>query len=81
MAAILLEAGAVIVKPFEGGRFAELLDEKISTRKPAARLDKKRVDPILHRRTNDIVEDWLGNAKKSNERLSLAVTGCDDNCG
>jgi hypothetical protein len=58
MAAILLEADEIIVKPFEAGRFAELLDEKISTRKPAARPDKKRVAPILHRRTNDIVENW-----------------------
>jgi len=47
MAAILLEADEIIVKPFEAGRFAELLDEKISTRKPAARPDKKRVAPVF----------------------------------
>jgi YesN/AraC family two-component response regulator len=67
MAAILLEADEIMVKPFDAGRLAELLDEKISTRKPAARADKERVAPLLHRRTNDIVEDWLGNVKKSNQ--------------
>jgi DNA-binding response OmpR family regulator len=67
MAAILLEADEIIVKPFEAGRLVELLHEKISTRKPAARPDKERVAEILHRCTNDIVEDWLARVKKSKE--------------
>ena len=37
MAAILMEANEIIVKSFEAGRLAELLDEKISSRKPAVR--------------------------------------------
>jgi hypothetical protein len=36
MAAILLEADEIIVKPFEAGRLAELLHEKVLTRKPVA---------------------------------------------
>jgi DNA-binding response OmpR family regulator len=67
MAAILLEADEIIVKPFEAGRLAELLHEKISTRKPAARPDKERVAAILHRCTHDIVEDWLAKVKQSKE--------------
>src|SRR6202030_3408278 len=67
MAAILLEADEIIVKPFEPGRLVEILHEKISTRKPAARPAKERVAEILHRCTNDIVEDWLARVKKSKE--------------
>src|SRR6202023_1952385 len=41
MAAILLEADEIIVKPFEVGRLAELVREKMITRKPAARMEKE----------------------------------------
>jgi ActR/RegA family two-component response regulator len=67
MAAILLEADEIIVKPFEAGRLAELLHEKISTRKPAARSNKERVAAILLRCTDDIVGEWLAKVKKSKE--------------
>src|SRR6202051_5411054 len=67
MTAILLEADEIIVKPFEAGKLAVLLHEKISTRRPAARPDKERVAEILQRCTNDIVEDWLARVKKSDE--------------
>jgi len=43
MAAMVMEANEIIVKPFEAGRLAELLDEKISSRKPAVRPDMERV--------------------------------------
>jgi hypothetical protein len=67
MAAILLEADEIIVKPFEAGRLAELLHEKISTRIPAARSNKERVAAILLRCTDDIVGEWLAKVKKSKE--------------
>src|ERR1700686_1325552 len=67
MSAILLEADEIIVKPFEAGRLAELLHEKISTRKPPARPDKERVAAILHRCSDNIVDDWLAKVKKSKE--------------
>ena len=41
MSAILLEADEIIVKPFEVGKLADLLREKMSTRKPAARIEKQ----------------------------------------
>jgi hypothetical protein len=47
MAAILLEADEIIVKPFEVGRLAELVREKMLARKPAApaRKGESRRDP------------------------------------
>src|SRR5260370_26295378 len=47
MAAILLEADEIIVKPFEAGKLAQLLRDKMLTRKPAAQTDKERVGEIL----------------------------------
>ena len=43
MAAVLLEADEVIVKPFEAGKLAELLRDKMLRRKPAARMEQERV--------------------------------------
>src|SRR5580692_1134565 len=42
-AAILLEADAIIVKPFEIGQLTELVNEKMLNRKPTKRLEKERV--------------------------------------
>src|SRR5271170_6640885 len=43
MAAILLEADEIIVKPFEAGQLVEFPRNKLVTRKPAARTPKERV--------------------------------------
>jgi DNA-binding response OmpR family regulator len=67
MAAILLEADEIIVKPFEVGRLADLLREKILTRKPVARMEKERVAGILQRCMPGVVEDWLTRVKQSKE--------------
>jgi DNA-binding response OmpR family regulator len=67
MAAILLEADDIIVKPFEVRRLAELIHEKMLTRKPAARLEKQRVAAILLRCITGVVGDWLARAKQSKE--------------
>ncbi len=74
MAAILLEADEVIVKPFEVSRLAELVREKTLTRKPAARLEKERVGAILHRCVISIVEGWLVRAKQSNQLSRLTLS-------
>jgi DNA-binding response OmpR family regulator len=65
MAAILLEADEIIVKPFEAGKLTELLRDKMLSRKPAARMEKKRVGAILQRCMTDIVSDWLARVKQS----------------
>ncbi len=67
MAAILLEADEIIVKPFEVGKLADLVREKMTTRNPAARLEKERVGTILHRCNTSVVKDWLARAKQSKE--------------
>jgi DNA-binding response OmpR family regulator len=73
MAAILLEADEIIVKPFEVGRLAELVREKIITRRPAARVDKERVSAILQRSISGIVEDWLARVKQSRQLNHLPL--------
>jgi DNA-binding response OmpR family regulator len=73
MAAILLEADEIIVKPFEVGRLAELVREKMLARKPAARLCKERVGVILQRSVSSIVERWLVRAKQSDELNDLPL--------
>jgi DNA-binding NtrC family response regulator len=60
MAAILLEADEIVVKPFEIGRLTELVNQKILNRKPTKRLDKERVGVILQRSASSIVENWFG---------------------
>jgi hypothetical protein len=68
------------VKPFEAGKLAELIREKMLTRKPAPRLEKERVGAILQRCMTVVVQEWLERVKQSNQlnhvRLSdLARTG------
>jgi len=67
MAAILLEADEIIVKPFEVGRLAALIREKMLTRRPTPRLEKERVGAILQRCMTSVVKDWLIRAKQSRE--------------
>ncbi len=63
MSAILLEADEIIVKPFETGKLADLLSEKMLTHKPARRIEKDRVGTILHRCIAGVVANWLARAK------------------
>jgi DNA-binding response OmpR family regulator len=74
MAAILLEADEIVVKPFEIGRFIDLVREKVVHRKPTKRVDKESVGTILRRCTGAIVDGWLARAKLSSElnRVSLS---------
>ena len=67
MAAILREADEIIVKPFEAGKLADLVREKMLNRRPAARLEKERVGAILQRCIVGVIEDWLARAKLSKE--------------
>jgi DNA-binding response OmpR family regulator len=74
MAAILLEADEIVVKPFEIGRLIDLVREKVVHRKPTKRLDKESVGAILRRCTAAIVDGWLVRARQSSElnRISLS---------
>ena len=74
MAAILLEADEIVVKPFEIGRLTELVNQKMLNRKPIKRLDKERVGVILQRSVSSIVEDWLARAKQSRDLNCLLLS-------
>jgi CheY-like chemotaxis protein len=67
MEAILLQADAIIVKPFETKALAELVQNKLLAPKLAVQTPKERVAAILQRCTSEIVEDWLGKVKRSKE--------------
>lgn len=74
MTAILLEADEIVVKPFELGRFTDLIQERLLNRKPVERLAKERVSAILQRCVGDIVVAWLTRAKESRELNHLALS-------
>src|ERR1700733_1270106 len=59
MAAILLEADEIMLKPFEMARLPELIRQKMLVRKPAAPVPKESVGVILQRCIPAIVGDWL----------------------
>ena len=74
MDAILLEADDIIVKPFEAGKLADLVRDKLLTRKPGARTPKERVAAILERCTSGIVEEWLVRVKKNKLLNHVSLT-------
>jgi len=74
MAAILLEADEIVVKPFEIGQFTELVRERVVNRNPVKRLDKESVGTILLRSTAEIVRAWLARAKQSSELNCVALS-------
>jgi DNA-binding response OmpR family regulator len=74
MAAILLEADEIIVKPFEAGKLTELLQDKLLNRKPGARMEKERVAAILQRCAVGVVEDWLVRVKQTKELTRLTLS-------
>ena len=74
MAAVFLEANEIIVKPFEIWQLTELVQERMISRKPAARLDKERVGAVLQRCVADVVEGWLERARQSTSLNSLRLS-------
>jgi DNA-binding response OmpR family regulator len=74
MDAILLEADEIIVKPFETKKLADLVRDKLLSRRPSVPTPKERVAEILQHCTSLIVEDWLLMVKKSKQltRVSLS---------
>jgi hypothetical protein len=80
MAAILLEADEIIVKPFEIGHFTELLRDRVVSRKPIPRIEKQSVGVILKRCSAEIIENWLARAKHSSE-LTCVPLGDEERTG
>jgi len=74
MAAILLEADEIVVKPFEIARFTELVRERVINRKPIERVNKESVGAILRRCSGAIVDGWLARAKRSSELNCVSLS-------
>jgi DNA-binding response OmpR family regulator len=74
MVTILLEADEIILKPFDARRLADLVHEKMLSRKPVARLEKERVGAILQRCVATVIGDWLARAKNSSELNHVSLS-------
>jgi DNA-binding response OmpR family regulator len=74
ISAILLEADEIIVKPFEVGKLADLLRQKMLTRQSSPRMEKQRVAAILQRCMASVIEDWLARAKQTKELSHLLLS-------
>jgi DNA-binding response OmpR family regulator len=74
MAAILLEADEVLVKPFEVGKLTDLIHQRLDNRKHYERQPKERVGAILLRSAEEIVRDWLMRSKRSCELNHLQLS-------
>jgi DNA-binding response OmpR family regulator len=74
MDAILLEADEIIVKPVETKKLADLVHDKLLTRKLAVPTPKERVAEILQRSKGPVVEDWLARVKKNTEISRVALS-------
>jgi len=57
MAAILLEADEIIVKPFEIAKLVDLVRDRMNNRKRAVRIEKESVAQILQRCKAAVVRD------------------------
>jgi DNA-binding response OmpR family regulator len=74
MDAILLEADEIIVKPFETGKLADLVNDKLLSHIPVVPTPKERVAEILRHCTSLIVENWLVKVNHSKELTRVSLT-------
>ena len=74
MAAVLLDADHVMVKPLEVASLAELIHEHGLTRKPVARSRKQRAGAILKDYMPTVVADWLARTKENTELNHLNLS-------
>ena len=77
MAAIVLAADEIIVKPFDVGKLAALIHEKMLNRKPGHRSPKERVGVILERCVTNIIEVWLVRAKQNQHLNNLSLSDAE----
>jgi hypothetical protein len=74
MDAILLEADEIMVKPLETKKLADLVHDKLLTRKLAVPTPKERVAEILQRSQGYIVEDWLARVKQNTDLSRIVLS-------
>jgi DNA-binding response OmpR family regulator len=77
MAAIVLEADEIIVKPFDVGKLTALVHKKMLNRKPEAPSSKERVGVILQRCASNIIEVWLVRAKQNQHLNNLSLSDAE----
>src|ERR1051325_3873163 len=77
MAAIVLEADEIIVKPFDVAKIAALVHEKMRNRKPGVPSSKERVGAILQRCVTNIIEVWLLRAKQNQHLNNLPLSDAE----
>jgi CheY-like chemotaxis protein len=80
MAAILLEADEVLVKPVGLAALAEVIQKKLSN--PSARMlmKKERVAAILERDAEPTIQDWMSKVER-NEELSCVSLSYQERTG
>lgn len=73
MAAVLLQADEVLVKPVSFGEISNLIESKLAS--PGARLamNKERVGVILERGTGRTIENWLSRVERHKELTTIAL--------
>jgi hypothetical protein len=74
MAAILLQADEVLVKPLEVAHLAELIRKKTQERARVVKPRKETVASILERDANATVQSWLVRVRQVEELASLPLT-------
>jgi YesN/AraC family two-component response regulator len=77
MAAILLQADEVLLKPFEVGQLAELIRQKVQGPRHSPKLRKESVASILERDGCLTVLRWLSRVEKVEELVSLPITDAE----
>jgi hypothetical protein len=73
MAAILLQADEILLKPFDVKQLTGLIDRKISTSKPSPKSAKESVADILDRDAAITIQRWLSRVEQVKELISLPV--------
>jgi hypothetical protein len=73
MDAIVLEADQIMMKPFEVNKLADLIRDKVQSRKPAPK-KREKVAAILQRCTGSIVEDWLVRVRKNKTLVDIPLS-------
>jgi DNA-binding response OmpR family regulator len=74
MAAILLQADEVIVKPFNVKQLAELIREKTAEPRPSRKTSKETVASILERDAPITIQRWLSRVDQTKELTSLPLS-------
>jgi CheY-like chemotaxis protein len=73
MAAILLQADEVLVKPFDVEQLAKLIDKRMLTSKPSPTPAKENVASILDRDVAITMQRWLSRVEQVGELNSLPL--------